>query len=155
MIYRLILLAAGFMCGVTVAHAQTIEDFKSRLSAPVISENGLSQSDVTATEHGDAARIVAEASHASQRLRLHGYRVCIFFDNGTDARAGAVAARDLFASNFPGVKSYMVYENPYFKVSVGNCLTSEEAVILKGKVDGLFPKAFVKNEELSISDLLD
>jgi hypothetical protein len=49
----------------------------------------------------------------------------------------------------------MVYENPYFKVTVGNCLTEEEAIILKGRILSTFPKAFVKNEEFSIADLLN
>ena len=38
----------------------------------------------------------------------------------------------------------MFYENPYFRVTVGNCLTLEEAIILKGRVSGTFPKAFPK-----------
>ena len=88
-------------------------------------------------------------------LRSTGYRVCIFFDNGQDARAGAIAAKQLFEENYPGIKVYMVYENPYFKVAVGDCLTTEEAIILKGRVSSAFPKAFVKNETLSIADLLN
>ena len=48
----------------------------------------------------------------------------------------------------------MVYENPYFKVTAGDCLTSEEAIILKGRVQGVFPKAYVKNEELTAADLV-
>lgn len=35
---------------------------------------------------------------------------------------------------------YPVYENPYFKVAVGNCLTAEEAIILKGKIAIDFPQ---------------
>ena len=48
----------------------------------------------------------------------------------------------------------MVYDTPYFKVTVGDCLTAEEAIVLKGKVSATFPKAFVKNEEVSLADLL-
>ena len=50
---------------------------------------------------------------------------------------------------------YPVYENPYCKVVVGNCLTAEEAIILKGKIASTFPKAFVKSEEFSMADLLN
>ena len=49
----------------------------------------------------------------------------------------------------------MVYESPWFSVSVGNCLSAEEAVILKGRVAQTFPKAFLKNETLAWDDLLD
>ena len=74
----------------------------------------------------------------------------------SDAAFGtAKVAEQLFEENYPGIKVYMVYENPYFKVAVGDCLTTEEAIILKGRVSSAFPKAFVKNETLSIADLLN
>ena len=122
--------------------AQSLDAFKERLAAPVASDAAF----------GTA---VDEASRAGARLRFPGYRICIFFDNGQDARAGAIAAKQLFEENYPGIKVYMVYENPYFKVAVGDCLTTEEAIILKGRVSSAFPKAFVKNETLSIADLLN
>ena len=110
---------------------------------------------VEVSEMGTAADAVRELSNRNNaNARVRGYRVCIFFDNGQDARAGAMAAKELFQQNFPDIKLYMVYENPYFRVTVGNCLTIEEAVILKGKLASLFPKAFPKSEELALSDLL-
>ena len=66
-----------------------------------------------------------------------------------------MAAKNLFEETFPGTKVYMVYESPWFSVSVGNCLSAEEAVILKGRVAQTFPKAFLKNETLAWDDLLD
>ena len=134
--------------GASASSAQTLEGFKRELATPV------GESEVVISEHGDAAEAVDATSRTSQRLRLRGYRVCIFFDNGQDARAGAMEAKQLFEQTFPGVRCYMVYENPYFKVSVGNCLTSGEAIILKGQVAGAFPKAFLKSEELTMADLL-
>ena len=114
-----------------------------------------SDSQVTVTEHGDAARAVADAARAGQRLHIRGFRVCIFSDNGPEARNGAFAAQKLFEETYPGVKVYMDYKIPYFVVSVGDCLSNEEAIILKGRVTGTFPKAFLKNEEFPISNLLD
>lgn len=140
---------------IRMAAAQPIEAFKQRLATPQVSGLLLGESRVTVTEHGDAAQAVADASRSGQRLRFRGYRVCVFFDNSQDARAGAVAAKALFEETYPGTKVYMVYENPYFKVSAGDCLTAEEAIILKGKVSQTFPKAFLKSEELSLSDLLN
>ena len=123
--------------------AQSLDAFKERLAAPVVSDAAFGTARVTVTEY------------VGQRLRLRGYRVCIFFDNGQDARAGAFAAEALFKETYPGIMVYPVYENPYFKVAVGNCLTAEEAIILKGKIASTFPKAFVKSEEFSMADLLN
>ena len=118
--------------------AQSLDAFKERLAAPVVSDAAFGTARVTVTEYGDAEKAV-----------------CIFFDNGQDARAGAFAAEALFKETYPGIMVYPVYENPYFKVVVGNCLTAEEAIILKGKIASTFPKAFVKSEEFSMADLLN
>lgn len=139
----------------TPLRAQSLDAFKERLAAPVASDAAFGTARVVVTEYDDAERAVDDASRSGARLRIPGYRVCIFFDNGQDARAGAIAAKTLFEENYPGIKVYPVYENPYFKVAVGDCLTSEEAIILKGRVSSAFPKAFVKNETLSIADLLN
>lgn len=139
----------------TPLRAQLLDAFKERLATPVVSDAAFGTAKVTVTEYGDAEKAVDDASRSGARLRIPGYRVCIFFDNGQDARAGAFAAEALFKETYPGIRVYPVYENPYFKVAVGNCLTAEEAIILKGRVVGTFPKAFVKNEELSITDLLN
>ena len=128
--------------------AQSLDAFKERLAAPVVSDAAFGTARVTVTEYGDAEKAVDDASRVGQRLRLRGY-------NGQDARAGAFAAEALFKETYPGIMVYPVYENPYFKVVVGNCLTAEEAIILKGKIASTFPKAFVKSEEFSMADLLN
>ena len=134
--------------------AQSLEAFKQQLARPVVSEAAFGTARVSVREADDAARAVRELSRNETQLRFRGYRVCIFFDNGQDARAKAVEAKTLFEESFPGIRVYMVYENPYFKVTAGDCFTSEEAIILKGRVQGVFPKAYVKNEELSVADLV-
>ena len=135
--------------------AQSLEAFKEQLARPAVSEAALGTARVTVREDAQAARAVKELSSGETQLRFRGYRVCIFFDNGQDARAGAFAAEALFKETYPGIMVYPVYENPYFKVVVGNCLTAEEAIILKGKIASTFPKAFVKSEEFSMADLLN
>ena len=49
---------------------------------------------------------------------------------------------------------YLVYENPYFKVSAGNCVTSEEAIVLLGKIRSQFPEAYLMREDLTVADLI-
>lgn len=152
---KILLAGLAAALAATGVRAQSLDAFKERLAEPVVSHSAFGTARVTVTEADDAAAAVAEAARNNVRLRLRGYRVCIFFDNGQDARAGAVAAKELFEEHFPDIRVYMVYENPYFRVTVGNCLTAEEAIILKGRLAGIFPKAFPKSEELSVTDLLN
>lgn len=153
--YRTLILILVFAVAATVVRAQSLDAFKQRLAQPTAGSALFEPARVVVVEHGDAARAVADAARNAQRLSYKGHRVCIFFDNGPDARSGALAAKQLFEETFPGIRVYMVYESPWFSVSVGNCLTTEEAIILKGKVSTTFPKAFLKNEVISAADLLD
>lgn len=152
---RRICIALLLLAAAAPLRAQSLAAFRRQLAEPVAVPLQSEPACVTVTETDDAARAVAAASHEGPRLRLRGHRVCIFFDNSQEARAGAVAARTLFEEKYPGIRAYMVYENPYFKVTVGNCLTAEEAIILRGRIAGDFPKAFIKNEEFAIADLLE
>lgn len=147
----------AFLCLFAVsATAQSITTFKQQLAREVVSTAAPTGARVEVQEIGSAADVVQDLSNRNKANgHVRGYRVCIFFDNGQDARVGAMEAKKLFEENFPGIKLYMVYENPYFRVTVGNCLTIEEAIILKGKLAAHFPKAFPKSEELALSDLLE
>lgn len=81
---------------------------------------------------------------------LNGYRVRIFFDNGQQARTLAEEIKEEFEMMFPLVPCYLVYENPYFKVTVGNCLSEEEAIILLNRVQNRFDRAFVIREQITL-----
>lgn len=153
--YSTLILILALSAAVVSVRAQSLDAFKQRLAQPTAGSALFDPARVVVSEHGDAARAVAEASRDAQRLSYKGHRVCIFFDNGPDARSGAIAAKELFEETYPGIRVYMVYDSPWFSVSVGNCLTTEEAIILKGKVSATFPKAFLKNEVISVSDLLE
>lgn len=159
MMCRLLFLTLTLLCAAVCAHAQSLDAFKQRLAEPAPGATLFGRAQVHVTEHGDAARAVADAAHAGQRLYFEGYhRVCVFSDNGPSARDGAFAAKALFEETYPDVKVYVDYEIPYFIVSAGNCLTKEEAIMLKGRVSATFPKAFLKQlkkEKSPISNLLD
>lgn len=82
--------------------AQSLDAFKERLAAPggpptLRSARPGSPLPSTAMRRRLSTTLRAEGSAA-----LRGYRVCIFFDNGQDARAGAFAAEALFKETYPG-----------------------------------------------------
>ena len=111
----------------TPARTQTLELFKQRLAHPSATDGAR----VTVTEYGDAAEAAARAERNPTRLTFRGYRICIFLDNGQNARAEAIEAKTLFEETFPDTKVYLAYDNPYWHVTAGNCLTAEEAILLR------------------------
>lgn len=50
--------------------AQSLDAFKERLAAPVVSDAAFGTARVTVTEYGDAEKAVDDASRVGQRLRL-------------------------------------------------------------------------------------
>jgi len=135
--------------------AQTTGDFRRRLAEPATDETSGRTARVEIYESPDAAAAVAAAAaNAAQNVHFQGYRLGIYSGNGPSAHEDSLAAKESFEENYPGINVYWVYDNPYFKVTAGDCLTEEEAVMLLERVRKLFPKAYVVRAEMSASDIL-
>lgn len=81
--------------------------------------------------------------------KLRGYRVRIYFDNKQNARQKSEEIVSLFQENYPEISVYRSYDNPYFKVSVGDLRNRSEAMKLLNRVKKEYPSAFVVRENIS------
>ncbi len=149
---QLLLTLAALWIGFS-GSAQSLERFKQQLAVPQSDSLGRTAR-VMVSEDPSAAEAVQRLQNQSSRQRFQGWRICIFSDNTPDAREGARKAMSLFREHFGGIPLYDQYASPYFRVSVGNCTTPEEAIILLERVKPLFPKAFVKQEQITLGHLL-
>ena len=77
----------------------------------------------------------------------------LFYDNAQFAQDRANQTLERFKKEYPEINAYLVYEKPYFKVSVGDCLTAEEALILRNKIIKSYPGAFTRRDNISYADL--
>lgn len=77
---------------------------------------------------------------------VSGYRIRIFFDNKQDARTASEEAERLFLDKYHGMRTYRSYDNPYFKVTVGDFRTKGEAQSHLQRIKRDFPTAFVVRE---------
>jgi hypothetical protein len=102
-------------------------------------------------EYGDAATIV-EHNLESVAQTIKGYRIVIFMKNAQSARREAVAIQEGFATQFPDIPSYLGYEEPYFRVSVGNFLTPEEAMVYLNRLREAYPKAHIVPENINVKE---
>lgn len=152
--FRIILLFSCAMLAVQSAAAQTPDAFRRRLAEPAVDELSGREARVTVTESADAARTVSAAASNRSGVRFQGYRLGIYSDNGQDAHESSLAAKSTFEANFPGINVYWVYDNPYFKVTAGDCLTEEEAVMLLERVRSLFPKAYIVRAEMTVDNII-
>ena len=108
---------------------------------------------VSVEEDASAKAAISAVEGRAKAKSVNGYRIVIFSDNGQYAGDNAKRVHTTFQKTFPHINAYLVYESPYFKVSVGDCLTMEEAQILMAKLSAYYPKAFPKREDINLSDL--
>jgi len=65
-----------------------------------------------------------------------GYRVQIFFDSGSNSKNKAAGIKSEFETTYLGVKTYLSYKEPYYRVRAGNFRTLIEAVGFQKKIFG-------------------
>lgn len=81
--------------------------------------------------------------------KLEGYRIQIFSGN---KRQPAKDARLRFTRVYRKTKAHEVYEQPYFKVRVGDFKTKLEALKFKNELNKHFPNCFIVKDEIEFKD---
>lgn len=78
-----------------------------------------------------------------------GFRVRIFFDSKQTARTESETVLTKFNAAHSGVPAYRSYQNPFFKVTVGDFRTRSEAMQFLQRIKGEYPTAFVVKENIN------
>lgn len=147
-LYILVVVAMSMVAH--TARAQQTDDYLQRLAEP----DSLSGARTEVKIHFGAEEAMDKYNaQTTPKESYQGYRIRIFASNSQSARAEAEAAIAVMEENFK-VPVYFAYENPYFLVTCGNCLSHEEAIILLSKVKRHFPKAFIVMAEIPAEELL-
>ena len=103
---------------------------------------------------GDGVSDAVLAVESQRRVKeVSGFRLVIFSDNSQYAGDNAERVLKEFTDLYPRINAYLVYESPYFKVSVGDCISMEEAQMLISKIQGYYPTAFPRREKISLDAL--
>lgn len=79
-----------------------------------------------------------------------GYRIRIYAESGIGAKEEQQRVRARFLSFFPGTDAYYRYDEPYFKVYVGDCRTRSEALKLYDQVKKKFPNPILVEDYINI-----
>jgi len=110
----------------------------------------------------DATRMVERHVELNSRVKtIPGFRVQIASFSGINAKTSAFNLRDQFMTDYPEVQSYIVFDEPNFKVKVGDFRTRLEAYaflqeikeVYKGYIirDNIYPEPPIQ-EELAPDD---
>lgn len=79
-----------------------------------------------------------------------GYRIRIYSESGIGAKEEQQRVRARFLSYFPDIDAYYRYDEPYFKVYVGDCRTKSEALKLYDRVKKHFPNPILVEDYINL-----
>jgi hypothetical protein len=85
----------------------------------------------------------------AQNDKIHGWRIQIFFDSGTNSKNRAFAKKGLFLAKYPETGSYLTFQSPNYKVRVGDFRSRLDAEGFRQRIQGDFPDAFVVRDEIA------
>lgn len=103
------------------------------------------------------ARVIA-SSHVMVDLVgrdtvMPGYRIRIYFNNTQDTRNEIPVVESKYKELYPSDRIYVEYKAPYFKVTVGDFVNYEEALVKWSRVVVDFKNAFIIQENIPLSAL--
>jgi len=77
---------------------------------------------------------------------IPGYRIRFFSESGVSAKEEQQRVKARFLTLYPGIDAYYRYDEPYFKVYVGDCRTRSEVLKLMDKIKRDFPNPFIVDD---------
>lgn len=100
---------------------------------------------ITIMQGRDLDRLVMRGDYKSEAAstsngRQTGYRIQVFSDNNVrTAKANAEYRKRAVEQRLPGVRAYLTYEAPYWRVRVGDYRTRVEADAAMREIKNSFP----------------
>ncbi len=87
------------------------------------------------------------------RRGIPGYRVHLYMDSGLRSRLNTQKEQASFEEKYPKQKSYIVYEEPYFKLRAGDFRTRLDARRFLEKIRRDYPAAYIVVDQINFPDL--
>lgn len=108
------------------------------------------------TLYGDKGVESLVAKHISFNENVKGfpgYRIQIYFESGNYSKNKAFGEKGKFMSRFPEVSAYVVFQEPYYKVRVGNFRNKLEAEAFKQRIKEQWPEAYIIKDDIELPEI--
>ncbi len=87
--------------------------------------------------------------NSRQKGVMDGYRIQIFFDSGTDSKKRAMDARTDFQAKHPEISAYLSFQEPFYKIRVGDFRFRIEADGCLEKIKSEYPNGFTVKDRIN------
>ena len=126
----------------TTAKGIVLLSVLSLLSSAALAQTGR----VTVT--GDVAvnEMVSRHVELNNRVKtMPGYRVQIASFSGINSKTSAFSLRERFMTDYPAIQAYIIYDEPNFKVKVGDFRTRLEAYAFLQEIKEVYKGYIIKD----------
>jgi hypothetical protein len=84
---------------------------------------------------------------------IEGWRINILFESGNNSKKMAIETKAKFVQNHVNIPCYVVFQEPYYKVRVGDYRTKMEAEKLLKEIMAEYPNSFVIEDHINFPAL--
>jgi hypothetical protein len=100
--------------------------------------------------------VTKHISFNESREGTTGFRIQIFFDSGNNSKSKAVNSMNEFKSKYSKVGAYLIFQEPNYKIRVGDFRSRMDAQRFLHKISNEYPNAFiVKDNGINFPSLDD
>lgn len=131
--------------------------FKSFSQSPIF--NSLNNSQLgwgkfSLTSNTLSDNIISKHININQKAKgMPGFRIQVFFASGKEAKNQAFKIKNEIRNLYPQHEAYIIYEEPFFKLRIGDFRTKIEAYKLFKKIQESYPSAFIVEDLISFPNL--
>lgn len=83
----------------------------------------------------------------------HGFRVQVYFGSGHTSKESAYNVRNAFVSKYQEIPVHIVFQEPYYKVRVGDFRNKSEALKVLKLIEGEYDGAFIVKDYIAFPEL--
>jgi hypothetical protein len=94
-------------------------------------------------------KLIDEYRQSNRSKGMQGFRVQIFTASGNRSKLLTDREQAIFDSSYPGVRSYITYDEPYFKLRVGDFRTRLDAERFLKQISSKYIYAIVVTDRIN------
>lgn len=119
-----------------------------------LNSNQLGWGKFSLTSNTLSDNIISKHININQKAKgIPGYRIQVFFASGKEAKNQALKIKNELRNLYPQHEAYIIYEEPFFKLRIGDFRTKIEAYKLFKIVQESYPSAFIVEDLISFPNL--
>ncbi len=144
-------IALNLYCNQTLPNFGPMKRLICLLTACLLSLAVSAQETIKHTSDSLANQLVERHKKVNAaKMSMSGFRVQLYFGS---ERQKANEIRTDFLSQYSGTGAYLLYQQPYFKVRVGDFRTRLEAQAFLKKISTVYTSAFIVTDEVKLPSL--